>query len=142
MKNIGEKKPRGVYVCVSATPRFESATAICIWHVKYAKVMVHMFDIVRQLTALRSQMENHKTIEEQMNIAMLHTARHIYMYYGYSHISIATPHLPFRYALYIFLRVSINCSQQRPCSRKTLATPRANVKHMSKAQTRTNNMKN
>lgn len=59
MKNIGEKKPRGVYVCVSATPRFESATAICIWHVKYAKVMVHMFDIVRQLTALRSQMEKH-----------------------------------------------------------------------------------
>lgn len=64
------------------------------------------------------------------------------MYYGYSHISIATPHLPFRYALFIFWRVSINSSQQRPCSRKTLATPRANVKHMSKAQTRTNNMKN
>lgn len=56
MKNIGEKKTKG---SVYATPRFESATAICIWHVKYAKVMVHMFDIVRQLTALRSQMEKH-----------------------------------------------------------------------------------
>lgn len=52
------------------------------------------------------------------------------------------PTSPTRYALYIFLRVSINCSQQRPCSHKTLATPRANVKHMSKAQTRANNMKN
>lgn len=43
-----------------------------------------MFDIVRQLTALRSQMENHKTIEEQMNIAMLHTARP----YKYAYINI------------------------------------------------------
>lgn len=58
MKNIGEKS-QCECVWVSATPRYEFATAICIWHVKYAKVMVHMFDIVRQLTALRSQMEKY-----------------------------------------------------------------------------------
>lgn len=66
-----------------------------------------MFDIVRQLTALRSQMENHKTIEEQMNIAMLHTARP----YKYAYINVlwvfayfnchAPPPLSIR-SLYIF----------------------------------------
>lgn len=40
-----------------------------------------------------------------------------------------------------YFRVSINCSQ-RFCLRQMLATPRANVKHMSQAQRRTNKMKN
>lgn len=71
------KAPNGCWACVSAPPLYEFATAICIWHVKYAKVMVRtrMFDIVRQSTTRSSQLENHKTIELCALEYVAHTQR-------------------------------------------------------------------
>lgn len=78
------------------------------------------------------EMENHKTIEEQMNIAMLHTA----LAYKYAYINIlwvfpyfnCHANAPPRYALYIF--ESINQLQSTPSFPLSLRRCVARAKHL------------